>query len=138
MTYWSISVFFIVVIVGVAVITNSDDSLIKPQHQDAVHLANTQCVQGCLTRVDFPDGTRMIFDNPQTKGWCQIGLLPIDVSDAMKWLSEYMDTRKFRRTHTAGQENRILSEWINDKGEKRMWMLWPANGKTGFSWGNVK
>lgn len=91
--------------------------------------------------VDFPAGTKMMVSDSNGKGWKQSGVLPLSIIEADDWLEQYMLKKGFYKHHSVGLENRAthsLSEWRNGYGKRMMWVLWPLNGKTGFSWGDVK
>lgn len=133
----AVIVFFVIVIVGVAMLTGREGSSSEKNSPIEAVVPAFDCANSDESS-GFPSGTKVMLDDPHGKGWRQTGMMPIDVNDAMRWLAGYMRTRGFYRTHNVEQGNRMLSEWTDGNGNKLMWMFWPANGKTGFSWGEVK
>ena len=133
----AVIVFFAIVIVGVGVLIDKRGFSDARNAERDVQEKFWAVGQKELER-DFPAGTKIIVDNSAGKGWRQTGMMPIDVDSAMDWLTEYMRAKGCYREHKVEQGKRILSEWSDEKGGRFMWMLWPANGKTGFSWGDVK
>lgn len=133
----AVIVFFVIVIVGVAMLTGREGSS-SEKNSPIEAVVPALSFTSNDESSGFPSGTKVMLDNPDGKGWRQTGIMPIDVNEAMRWLAGYMRTKGCYRAHNVEQGNRILSEWTDGKGKKLMWMFWPANGNTGFSWGEVK
>ncbi len=90
---------------------------------------------------DFPMGTRIIFDEPSSRGWRQTGCFQLAFVDALDYVRGVMMRRGYaERNKIAGpnDENRCLIYW-ESAAEHILWTMWSIDeNHTGFSWGRAK
>ena len=90
---------------------------------------------------DFPMGTRIIFDEPSSRGWRQTGSFQLAFEDALDYVRSVMMRRGYAEKHKiAGShdENRCLIYW-ESATEHILWTVWAIdNNRTGFSWGRAR
>lgn len=134
-------VFFAVVIVGVTVVQylgiDVGDGDCKYRHENVDRDGESD--YEISFPADFPSGTRIVCDSPNSRGWRQLGMMPLAIDSAEGFVSSLMAGKRFslkQKQPSSEGGNVLLLEFRGSDGKSILWMLWQVDaGQTGFTWG---
>lgn len=143
------SVFVSTVLVGVGALNMVSSGFGIPENTEVVNpsedaggeVFREEICQDEPFSNDFPMGTKIIKQEPHSRGWKQTGTFAMDLDSGVSFVSALMGRNGFYLSHHVedlDHAGRYLAQWQN-KDKKILWSLWRIeNYQTGFSWGVSK